>query len=60
MFENASEDGLANCSVPDEAFGFLAAHDDRAVEQRATASATGTSTRMSTWMIAVPRPLRDR
>jgi Mn-dependent DtxR family transcriptional regulator len=37
-FENASEDELANLSVPDEVLGFLAAHGDRAFKTREIAS----------------------
>jgi DNA-binding transcriptional ArsR family regulator len=39
-FENASEDELADLSVPDEVLGFLAAHDDRAFKAREIASQT--------------------
>ncbi|MFB6169305.1 MAG: MarR family transcriptional regulator [Haloferacaceae archaeon] len=37
-FEDASEDELADLSVPDEVLGVLAAHDDRAFETREIAS----------------------
>lgn len=39
-FENASEDELADLSVPDEVLGFLAANDDRAFKAREIASQT--------------------
>ncbi|ESS05760.1 MAG: MarR family [uncultured archaeon A07HB70] len=39
-FGNASEDELADLSVPDEVLGFLAANDDRAFEAREIASQT--------------------
>jgi len=39
-FENASEDELADRSVPDEVLGFLAANDDRAFKAREIASQT--------------------
>lgn len=37
-FENASEDELADLSVPDRILGFLAVHDDRAFKAREIAS----------------------
>jgi Mn-dependent DtxR family transcriptional regulator len=40
-FENASEDELADFSVPDQVLGFLAAHDDQAFKAREIASQTG-------------------
>lgn len=41
-FENASEDELAELSVPDQVLGFLAVHDDRAFEAREIAAQVGT------------------
>ena len=40
-FENASEDELAELSVPDRVLGFLAAHEDRAFKAREIASQVG-------------------
>lgn len=40
-FENASEDELADLSVPDQVLGFLAAHNDRAFKAREIASQVG-------------------
>ena len=37
-FENTSEDELADLSVPDQAFGFLVANEDRAFKAREIAS----------------------
>jgi hypothetical protein len=37
-FENASEDELADFSIPDQALGFLAAHADQAFKAREIAS----------------------
>ena len=37
-FENASEDELADLSVPDQVLGFLAAHADQAFKAREIAS----------------------
>jgi Mn-dependent DtxR family transcriptional regulator len=40
MSDDASEDELADRSVPDEVLGFLAVHDDRAFKPREIASQT--------------------
>lgn len=40
-FETASEEELAEFSVPDQVLGFLASHDDRAFEAREIASQVG-------------------
>ena len=40
-FENASEDELAELSVPDRVLGFLAAHTDQAFKAREIASRIG-------------------
>ena len=41
MFENTSEDELANLSVPDQVLGFLGANEDRAFKAREIASQIG-------------------
>ena len=41
MFENTSEDELADLSVPDQVLGFLAANEDRAFKAREIASQIG-------------------
>ena len=41
IFENTSEDELADLSVPDQVLGFLAANDDRAFKAREIASQIG-------------------
>ena len=38
IFENASEEELADLSVPDQVLGFLAANEERAFEAREIAS----------------------
>jgi DNA-binding IclR family transcriptional regulator len=40
-FETASEDELAELSVPDQVLGFLAVHEDRAFEAREIATQVG-------------------
>lgn len=40
-FESASEDELADLSVPDQVLGFLVANDDHAFKAREIASQTG-------------------
>lgn len=39
-FENATEEELADLSVPDQVLGFLVAHDDRAFKAREIATQT--------------------
>lgn len=40
-FENTSEDELEELSIPDQVFGFLAAHDDRAFKAREITARVG-------------------
>ena len=40
MFDNATEEELADLSVPDQVLGFLVAHEDRAFKAREIATQT--------------------